>query len=300
MPDPFLIAKAAGLAAAVAVIVSWLVGRCGLSGGALGVGSGLVAGAWILGLAPRIPPREALDRFLLVLTPAVILAEVTSIRRARWVAWVLRAAVAAIAAPILVYGSSYVTDLSGAGSKEWTAKAMAVVFVGLAAALSLVWASLNRLAIRAGRSTALVVAITAAGAAVTVMLSGYATGGQLGIPLAAAVGVFVFFGGRHAPGAVGVAVVALFSLLVVSKLFAGLTTLNGILLFAAPLLAWLPELPWVRRMGPPARGGLRVLLTAIPVIVVLWLAEQKFAADSRGPANGSGEPSLNDYYDFGK
>ena len=41
--------------------------------------------------------------------------------------------------------------------------------------------------------------------------------------------------------AIGVGVVAAFSLLVVGRLFAGVTMLNAVLLFIAPLLAWLPE-----------------------------------------------------------
>jgi len=83
------------------------------------------------------------------------------------------------------------------------------------------------LATQAGRSVPAAVAVASGGAGVTVMLSGYATGGQLGLPLAAAVAAFAVVGGRHARGAVGVAVVGLFGLLVVGGLFAGLTTQNA-------------------------------------------------------------------------
>ncbi|MDB5306353.1 MAG: hypothetical protein JWO38_555 [Gemmataceae bacterium] len=300
MPDPILMAEATVLAAVVAAVVAWLIDRFGPAAGAIGVGLGILAGAWVLGLVPRVPPREALDRFLLVLAPAAVLAEVVAAGRARWAGRALRVAVAALAAPVLVHGSSYVTDLSGPGSREWAAGPTAAVFAGLATALFLAWTVLTRLASRAGRSAAVAVAVAAGGTAVAVMLSGYATGGQLGLPLAAAIGVFAFVGGRHRPGAVGVAVVGLFSLLVIGRLFAGLTTQNALVLLTAPLLAWVPELPRVRRLGPWTRGGLRVALTAIPVIVTLWLAQQKFAADSNGPAEGSGEPALSDYLDFGK
>jgi hypothetical protein len=300
MPDPLLMAEAAGLAAVITAVVAWLLGRFGLPGGALGAALGLLAGAWVLGLAPRVPPREAFDRFLLVLAPATVLAEVMAASRSRWVGWILRAAVAILAAPVLVHSSSYVTDLSGPDSREWTAKLTVAIFASLATALFLAWVLLTWLANRASRSAAVAVAIAAAGAAVTVMLSGYATGGQLGLPLAAAVGVFAFIGGRHPGGAVGVAVVALFSLLVIGKLFAGLTTLNAVVLFTAPLLACVPELSWFRRLRPRTRGGLRVALTAIPVALVLCLAQQKFAADSAGPAAGSNEPALSDYLDYGR
>jgi hypothetical protein len=296
MPDPITLMQAVFLAA----VVAWLIGKFNPATAGPGVGLGMLVGAWVLGLTPRVPPREALDRVLIILVPAAVLAEMVAAGGVRWAGWASRMAVAALAAPVLVHGSSYVTDLSGPGSREWTTGLTALMFIALAIALFLVWTGLTALASRAGRSAAGTVAIAAGGTGVAVMLSGYATGGQLGLPLAAAVGVFVFVGGWARPGAVGVAVVGLFSLLIIGRLFAGLTTLNALVLFTAPLLAWVPELPWIRLLGPRARGGLRVALTAIPVFVTLWLTQQKFAADSKGPASGSGEPALSDYLDFGK
>ncbi|HEV8061640.1 MAG TPA: hypothetical protein VGP68_17295 [Gemmataceae bacterium] len=296
MPDPMSMAEAAFLAA----VIAWLIARFGRAAGGLGVGLGILVGAWVLGLAPRVPPREALDRVLLVLIPAAVLAEVAAAAGPKWAGWASRMVVAAVAAPVLVHGSSYVTDLSGPGSREWTPGLTTAIFASLSLVLFLVWAGLTALASRAGQSASGAVAVAAGGAAVAVMLSGYATGGQLGLPLAAAIGVFALISGLHQPGAVGVAVVGLFSLLAIARLFAGLTTQNALVLLMAPLLAWGPELPRARQLGPRLRGGLRVALTAIPVIVTLWLAQQKFAADSTGPAAGSGEPSLSDYLDFGK
>ena len=42
--------------------------------------------------------------------------------------------------------------------------------------------------------------------------------------------------------------------------------------------------------------------TAVPLLVTLTLAVQKFNTDSRGPAAGSGEnePTIEDYMKFGK
>lgn len=300
MPDPIAMLKAAVLAAAVASAVTWLVRRLSLAAGALGVGLGVVAGAWALGLTPKVPPQEALDRLLLVVLPAALVAEVQAAHRRVWVGWVLRAVVAALAAPALVYGSSYVTDLSGPGSREWSLGLAAGIFTGLAITLFLVWTALARLANHANRATPAAVAIAAGGGAVVVMLSGYATGGQLGIPLATAIGVFAVVGGRDSSSAVGAAIVILFSLLVVGRLFAGLTTTNAILLFAAPLLAWGPELPGLRRLSSWTRGGLRLTLTAIPVVIAIWLAQHKFAVDSAGPTPTAADPSLNDYLNYGK
>jgi hypothetical protein len=300
MPDPLVMTKAAVLAALVTAIAALLLGRLRLTGGAVGVGLGILAGAWALGLAPRVPPREDLDRFLLLLIPAAALAEVVAASRARWAGWMMRVVVAALATPVLIHGSSYVTDLSGPGSREWTPELTLAIYFGLGTALFSAWALLTSLATRDGRSVAVALAIAAGGAGVTVMLSGYASGGQLGLPLATTIGVCAFVGSRHLPGAVGVAVVGLFALLVSGRLFAGLTTQSAVVLFAAPLLTYLPELPGVRRLQSAARGVLQVSLTIVPIIVTLYLAQQRFAADSTARAQPAGAPSLNDYLEFGK
>ena len=101
-------------------------------------------------------------------------------------------------------------------------------------------------------------------------------------------------------GVLGLGVVGLFALLIVGRFFGQVSTLNAALLFFAPLLGWLPELPFVRRMRPVLRGLARVVLTAAPVIVALALAQQKFVADSSRSSSTPSEPSLQDYMDFGK
>jgi hypothetical protein len=174
----------------------------------------------------------------------------------------------------------------------------------MAAALAGTWAALSFLT-PPGRAVPLAVALACAGTGVTIMLSGYATGGQMGLPLAAAVAgatiASLALSGRPGlQGVLGLGVVGLFALLVVGRFFGELTTGNAALLFFAPLLCWLPELPYVRRLRPWSRSGLRVLCTALPVILVLALAQQKFAADSTKTSPGSKEPSLQDYMDFGK
>lgn len=308
MPDPLVMAKAAALAAFLTALATWLLARLSRPlGGAFGTGLGILAGAWALGLAPHLPPRDALERLLLLLVPGAILAE--CVAPLRW-GWLMRLAVAAGAVPVLVHGSSYVADLSGPGTREWSPGLAAGLFAGFAAALFLSWTALDRQARRSPASAALALAGTAAGAGITIMLSGYAAGGQLGVPLAAAAaagGVLVLVGGRHSSGgagaetaaSLGVILTALFGLLVVGRLFAGLTTANAALL-AAPLAAWIPELWPLVRLGGKTRTGLRMALAATPVVVALVLAQQKFAADSAGPAAsaGTGEASLNDYLGY--
>jgi hypothetical protein len=306
MPNPILFAGAFAAAGVLSLALTLLFGaspraKIAAGGAVLAVVVAVYAGLWILGLRLHVPPREDLDRLLLVVLPGAAIAEAIAAASAR-LGWVARGVVAALAAPVLLYGTVYVADLSGPGSRAWSQAGAWLIFAALAALLMAAWTASNLLAARRGGLTALAcVAGAVLGAGLVTILSGYATGGPIGVPLAAglggvAVGSLVRKGKPDGQGALGVGVVGLFSLLVVGRLFAGLTTLNAALLFAAPLLGWLPEaLPGRRRV----RVALRLALAATPVVVALALAQHKFAADSARPAPGVGG-SLDDYMNFGK
>jgi hypothetical protein len=319
VPDPLLILKAAAAAGVFAALVVLLAGwpwrqpHAGrlTAGAALAAASGLFAGAWLLDLAPAVPPRESTDRLFWILLPAVLVVEVAAglLLSLSWLALVLRLAVAAGAAPILLYGSIYTSHAAGPGTREWLPEQMALILGGLAVALLLVWLFQDRLAARgAGRGVLLALALAAAGAGVTNMLSGYATGGQLGFPLAAALlaiaaAALVLGPDADLRGAVGVGVVALFSLLLIGRFFGSLTTIHAVLLFFAPLLGCLVELPFLYRLtGPWPRAVIRLALAAVPVVVVLVLARQNFIAATQPALSlpGSKEASVDDYMNFGK
>jgi hypothetical protein len=247
----------------------------------------------VLGLVSRFPPLDAIDRFLLLVIPAAVLVDSITYNRIRSV---LRLLVAACITPVLVYKTIYVTDLLGPGSREWSPRLAAILYMGLGLTIFLVWTAVTRSALHSGRSIAIAVAGAAAGSALTVMLSGYASGGQLGLALAASAGALAVVGGRHPSSGLGVVVVGLFGLLADGRLSAGLTTLNAALLFASPLLACLPDLlvilPESRRPGPRLQVALRVILPMITVTTTLFLAQHKFTQDS---ASQPGEVSADDY-----
>src|SRR5262249_39612847 len=80
-----------------------------------------------------------------------------------------------------------------------------------------------------GRSVPLAVTVACGGAAVTIMLSGYASGGQLGLPLTGAlagatVASFLLAGKPELQGLLGPGVVGLFALLIAGHFFSDLTT----------------------------------------------------------------------------
>jgi hypothetical protein len=218
--------------------------------------------------------------------------------------WALRVVVAAGTARVLLHGTSYLTDLGGPGTREWSPAQTWLILGGLAVALSTAWVLLalpGRYA--PGPALPAALALSTGGAAATVMLSGYFTGGQLGLPLAAALagGAVVTllpqarFAGIYwlGPGLVG-----LFSLLVIGHFFGSLSTTHALLLFGTPLLAWLPL-----AVGRWLRSGLRDILVLVlvgaAVAGIVFHAQRQFVEDSKSSPD-PGEPSLQDYLDFGK
>jgi hypothetical protein len=167
----------------------------------------------------------------------------------------------------------------------------------MAAALIAAWLALGRLAARSpSRALPSVLAITTGAAGITIMLSGYSTGGQMGVPLsaalaAAALASFLFAGPIEWRGAVGVGVVMLFALLVLGRFFGSLTTLHAVLLFIAPLLAWTSELPLIKKLRSWQRGAIQLFVVAMLLTVVVFRAQRQFAADSQQNSQQGGDAS---------
>jgi hypothetical protein len=334
--DPLVILQASAIAALVSASVVLILGRPwaapvharATASCVLGVGLGFVVGCWLLGVRPNWPPGEDQDRFLLILFPAVFVVEllVSFPGQVQRLAWPLRILIAAAAGRLLLHRSTFITDLGVEGTPEWTTTQGHFILGGMAVALVLVWAALawlvhppatkwDGLPPNAPRppapnhSVPLALVLTCAAAAVTVMLSGYASGGQLGLPLAASLlgavaASWLFQEVPDVRGIVGLAIVGLFALVVVGRFFGTLSTINAILLFFGPVLCWMPELP--QRF----RGLARVMLTGVPVAVAVVLTQAKFIEDSNRPSSGTKqpaptapgtrEPSWDDYLDFRK
>ena len=208
-----------------------------------------------------------------------------------------KSAVALAVAPIILYGSVYLTDAAGPGSRLWTPLEMAGILAAFGAAIALQWFLLVKLQRKtAGRSVPFAMSIVCAAAALTIMFSGYLTGGQLGLPFAAALGTAVvasllLSGPPASEGGVGVALVALASLLIMGRFFGSLTTFHAVLLFAVPCLAWIPEIPPLASLRPRIRGAVRLALVAAAVGVVVWQAHEKFKENAL---------TTNEAYDYGQ
>ena len=315
MPDPILIVTAVGIAGAGAAVVLWICGwpwrdprLARVSAGqVLGVAAGFVLGCLILGIQPQWPFRQDQDRLLGLVFPAVVFVELLAVfsKVPRWLIWLLRLLVVLGCVPVLLFGSSYLTDLAGPGTREWPPGLAALILGGLAVALAGVWALLALLVRwQPGLSHPVCMAVVIAGASVTIMLSGYASGGQIGLPLAGALigasaASLVLPDRARGAGPIGVVVVGLFALLVIGHFFGELTTAHAALLLCAPLLGWLPELPFVRRLPTWARGLARLFLVGTLVSAVVVHAQIKFVENSE-LLDCAEEPSIQDYMDFGR
>ncbi len=298
MPNVLLIIESIAIAAGVAAAIISIGGRPWKSPRErvlaatwpLALGSGFFAGCWILAeKLPKWPPSEDGDRLLWLILPAAIAAELLAaiVLRPRWIGWAARLLVAATAGRVLLHNTSYIADLGG-GTSDWTAGQTWLILGLMAAGLAVVWLLLNLLAARSkSRSIPLALAMTACAAGVTIMLSGYATGGQRAIPLAAAVAAAAIASlavpreKNDFRGGLGVAIVALFALVTAGRFFGNLTTAHGVLLFAAPLACWVAEAPFLSGLKTWMRCAIRFAAVAIPLAVVVVQAQQKFAADSR-------------------
>src|SRR3954470_22846215 len=113
MPDPVLMLEAMGVAAMAAALVFLLFGNAARGGRpalaacgwVLGLGLGSWLGFLVLGLRPRWPLTEDLDRFLAVVFPAFLGVELLD-SILRWPPaprWLARGLASTLAAPTLLY-----------------------------------------------------------------------------------------------------------------------------------------------------------------------------------------------------
>ena len=173
--------------------------------------------------------------------------------------------------------------LYGSANLEATAVSAALV-AGLGAALAVEWWLVVRLANRrGGRFVLTATGLAAGGAGLALMLSGYATGGLIGVPLAAGLAAALagsFLPGRSAclPGALAVGLVGLFGLVIGGVFFAELPRWSAAAVGTAPLFLWVPELVGRGRLGPRVSGAIGLVLASGVVAAVVALAVRAFVA----------------------
>ncbi len=292
MPDPILylqaIIAAVIVSAACVLLTGWSYRPERLSQAKVaiivGIALALCVGYRVLHLRLAWPPRNGLDRLLTIILPAVISIElITAVSRVSCaLTWLFRLSLVAAVGRILLHASVYL----GNSNVAWSAGQAVGVFTLCGAVLAAVWGLLHWLYRRnPGASIPLCLALAILCAGLTVMLAGYVTGGAAALPLVAGlVGTSLvsirFSREGAAVGAIGIAAVGLFGLLFVGRFFGGLSTATAVTIFLAPLLSWIPEIPVLGRQNPWQVGTLRLVLVAIPLVVVLGLAKRDFDRDT--------------------
>ena len=286
MPDPLVYLKAAGTAAVVSAIFVLMMARQRVfplnhrwnAATCVALGLGLVTGCVLLSLRLSWPPVSGLDRFLIVIIPSVLVIEFTAGIRSLSprLAWGLRLCLAAVVPRVLLHDSVYLS-----GAEAWTIGQSLFVLFTSSLLLACLWISLVHLHERTtDMSIPLSLALVILGAGVSVMMAGYIKGGVAAIllssVLAATTIAIRLTGNHHSPVTSGIGVVGLFSVLFVGAFFGRLPVDRAILLGVAPLLCWVTA--WQKRDHQKELflSLTRVMLVAIPVIVVLVLMKLDF------------------------
>ncbi len=315
MPDPisYLKASVAALFASALIVLAFrLVLRKSVPSIAavscvLAVGVGVLTGYGVLQVSWKWPPANALNRFLMIVLPAALVVELlaailgggeaVSVRiltnsatkkSGSLCALGLRLALYASAGRILLHDSVYLGIVGSGNPDAWTFAQTLTVFGGSFAGLIVVWSLLCRLSEHsaAGDITlSLAMAILCTG--VATMLAGYIKGGAAAIPLSAALAGTTLAspllakdsGGRverSLQATIGIGVIGLFSLLCIGHYFGQLTGLRAIVLFLAPLLCWISELPGLRSRPAWQKSGVRWIAVTMVLAAVLFFAKQDF------------------------
>lgn len=292
MPDQFVLGRAVVVAAlctlAVVAVVAGTRSTAAIWRAAvawpLGLAAGIYSACALLDQWPRWSPLEDRDRLLAILLPLTLVAETAAAwpTRRRWLPWLVRAAVASVAAPILLFRTTYLADLAGPGSAEWSTPQAVLILLGLAVLLLAVWTLMAELQSRvAVRIATPVLGISCLAAAATVMLSGYFQGGLVGLPLAGALGgatlaAFVVPRQPNGDACLAVGTIGLFSLIVLGRFFGSLPEWMAFSFMLIPLLAWVAAIPVTKRMAISVRVSIAVVLVAMALFCLVTVARQRF------------------------
>jgi hypothetical protein len=277
MPDPMMIATVAGLAFLVCI----LIGLTGIRVGnqrvwtilaMIAVCSGLYSGRALLhhfGVVSALkwPPQEDQQRLLILLLPATIVIELfTAYLQRPWITFLFRLVISALALPTLLYGTVY---LSGTTS-GWTPTQTGIYFSLSGILLLSVWMLIARISTTPEYMLpclALFTISTISGLAA--MLSGYLSGGLLGVPLSGSIlGLILFRWLTKAPHSiaplVGPMVITIFGILAGGHFMGEIPLPHTLIIFCSLLLTGLSLVPLLRACSPWLKLTLISMLILFP------------------------------------
>ena len=328
MPDPFEYLKAV-LAAIVASttillafrVLSWKRGsEMPETASVVAMAGGMLAGYFTLNFSWPWPPANALDRFLTIVLPAILVIEFIAaingdcvtlnftatgstagdpnnrsmaIRKSRAWLWIGRSLLCCGIGRILMHGSIYLDASNGSTREAWLIQNMPGILLICSPTLMAMWFALVQLAAR-GTSSGIVLSLSLSliCAGCTTMMAGYIKGGASALPLATVLMVSAVVPqdcfsrridsvkrfNRHTNGtaAIGVGLVSLFSLLWIGRFFGQLTSIDAIVMFLAPSLCWITELPSLRKRSATLKFAIRLILVIVPLAILLAHGKREF------------------------
>ena len=243
MPDPLLYTQAFFAACATGALLSLLIGwACGPKNAYRGNIACIVAitaahavGYYVLQLRIAWPPASALDRWIVVLLPAVLIVEffVCAPRVPQLTGMILRLLLAASIGRVLLHGSVYMQ-----GNDVWKTDVSLVLCAVLTGATWLLLVKLHERSPGISLSLLLSLALAIQCAGVSIMLAGYLKGGAAAIIATAALfGVTLALFRTTSPSLIGVGVTSLASILTIGVYFGRVPPLSALALTAHPCFA---------------------------------------------------------------
>lgn len=275
-------AGAALAAGAIAMATAAAARRAGAGVARIGavpaVLAGTVAGAWLVGALPRLPPASALARLVAVGLPVAALVEASLAWRRPGIAMSLVRGLAGLAlVRVLLHGSVHL------GAEE-TGSRGAVIGAALLAALAWPAVAAGEHRDDGGVVTTVAVVLALAATALAIPLAGYVKGGMVALVLAAALAGSLAGGGRV--GLAGFGFAALVGIVGVGRFFGGLSTPAALLLSSAPLIALAAGSVGARLGAAPAGRmtrsvAYRLALAGVPLAVVVFHGYRAFERSFR-------------------
>ena len=314
MPNVMHVGQAVAVAAVIAAMLFFWAGGLGRRpmasfrecGWPLGIGAGFVAGFWMLGVVPSGRFADDQERLAFLVVPLITLVEtlLCALRPSRSWAMGLRSLVASSICPILLHGSVYMAGDAVAGAHGWTPAAL---LAGVGAGVTIALLTLIGLAQREkGVAVGWCLGLTTFAAGLATMLSGYLTGGQLALPMAAVMMVAcgmsqLLTGGGLDAGGVSVGFVGLAGVLMIGHFFGSLSVVHALVLCVVPLLCCVMEMVSRQVLSPWRRGIVALGCSAALLACVVWHAHDRFkAASSTARRDAAGAPAVEDYLNYGR
>lgn len=323
MPDPFEYLKAvlAAIVASTTIFLAlrvspWKRGRVMFAtANVCAMTCGILAGYITLNFSWPWPPANALDRFVTIVLPAILIVELIAAiaddclptdstagtadgrrkghRTVRGLLWLARFTLACGIGRILMHGSIYLHAANAETRDTWLIQNLPSILLASSLVLTAIWFALTHLAARVASSSivlSLSLSILCAGG--TTMMAGYIKGGAAALPLATVLIVSALasqflvsqrFSGKELNDfratetpVIGIGLVSLFGLLWIGRFFGQLTSADALVMFFAPTLCWITELPPLRHKSAAVKSIICLAAVMIPLAILLANAKREF------------------------